>query len=240
MNRSEELAATYLDSLGLGSVIHEPDGGIPPDFVVDGRIAVEVRRLNQNFEAGGAYEGLENIEAALMRFVEKVLPRFGPAPDGKGWWVFFDFRRPLDAKAVKRNLPKVLAAFQAAPSPGGADIQLTRTFRLEIRPASISVAHHFMLGGYCDFDAGGFVAGEIIRNLNLCITEKAAKIAPYRDRYPEWWLVLPDHIGPDLDMEDRASVRAHIDLSGFSRVVLLHPRAPTSALVLCDGASGEG
>ena len=88
-----------------------------------------------------------------------------------------------------------------------------------------------MLGGYSDFDAGGFVAGEIIRNLDLCIAEKAAKIAPYNSRYSEWWLVLPDLIGPDLDADERRAVGEHVDLQTFSRVVLIHPREPTKALV---------
>ncbi|MEZ4719401.1 MAG: hypothetical protein R2851_25450 [Caldilineaceae bacterium] len=34
---------------GFENVVYEPDGNIPPDFLVDERIAIEVRRLNQNF-----------------------------------------------------------------------------------------------------------------------------------------------------------------------------------------------
>lgn len=48
MNPTEALALSYLKSVTLGEVVHEPDGNIPPDFPVDGRVAVEVRRLNQN------------------------------------------------------------------------------------------------------------------------------------------------------------------------------------------------
>jgi hypothetical protein len=96
-----------------------------------------------------------------------------------------------------------------------------------------------MLGGYADRDQGGFVASEIIRNLNLCIAEKAAKIAPYRERYREWWLVLPDHIGPDLDADERQTIGEHVNLLTFSRVVLIHPRAPTKALVISRSNPGS-
>lgn len=232
MNRSEELAQLYLESLGLGPVVHEPDGQQTPDFVIDGRIAVEVRRLNQNHETSEGFEGLEGVTAALHRYVEKLLPTFGPAPDGRGWWVSYDYRRPLDGKAVKQALPRVLEAFKADPSPDGTDLRLTRTFTLEIRPAGIVVEHYFMLGGYMDFDAGGFVAAEIIRNLNLCIPEKAAKAAPFHDRYTEWWLVLPDYVGAGLNADERATIGQHVDLLTFARVVLIHPRTPTRALVL--------
>ena len=45
MNKDEQIAESYLESLELGAVIYEPDGKVPPDFLVDRRIAVEVRRL---------------------------------------------------------------------------------------------------------------------------------------------------------------------------------------------------
>ena len=165
----------------------------------------------------------------LLRFVAKLLPKFGPAPDGRGWWVFFDYRRPVDAPYLKRALPQALAAFLADPQPDGVTLRLGRTFELEIKPATITVEHLFMLGGYADFDAGGFVVGEVIRNLNLCIAEKSKKIAVHRSRYAEWWLVLPDHIGPDLRPEERERIRPHVDLCAFDHVVLLHPRTPTDA-----------
>lgn len=91
---------------------------------------------------------------------------------------------------------------------------------------------------YSDRDAGGFVASEIIRNLNLCIAEKAAKVAPFRDRYREWWLVLPDHIGPDLNADERQSIVEHVNISVFSRIILVHPQAPTKALILAAPSVG--
>ncbi len=48
MDQSESHARDYLEHLGLGRVVYQPDGNVPPDFLVDGRIAVEVRRLNEN------------------------------------------------------------------------------------------------------------------------------------------------------------------------------------------------
>jgi hypothetical protein len=47
LNDDERIAGEYLHRLGMGTVAYEPDGQVPPDFLIDGRIAVEVRRLNQ-------------------------------------------------------------------------------------------------------------------------------------------------------------------------------------------------
>jgi hypothetical protein len=231
MDGSEELASAYLKRLGLGGVAYEPDGQIPPDFVV-GDIGVEVRRLNQNHETSSGYEGLESGQASILRYLEKLLPTYGPPQGGQGWWVFFTFRRPLDGKEIKRLLPKALADFQAAPHPYGMEIRLTQTFELEIRPAGVPVAKFFMLGAYADHDQGGFIVSEMIRNLNICITEKAAKIAPYQTRYREWWLVLPDYIGLYPDADERRTIAEHVRLLCFSQVVLIHPNAGTETLLL--------
>jgi hypothetical protein len=72
----------------------------------------------------------------------------------------------------------------------------------------------------------------MIRNLNICITEKAAKIAPYQARYREWWLVLPDYTGLHLDSDERRTIGEHVNLLAFSRVVLIHAQAPTELLAL--------
>jgi hypothetical protein len=48
MNDSEKAVYEYLTSLGFRTVVYEPDGKVSPDFLIDGRIAVEARRLNQN------------------------------------------------------------------------------------------------------------------------------------------------------------------------------------------------
>jgi hypothetical protein len=42
MDRSETLAYNHLVFRGFSSPVYEPDGNVPPDFLLDGRIAVEV------------------------------------------------------------------------------------------------------------------------------------------------------------------------------------------------------
>lgn len=232
MDSSERLAEAYLKGLGLGEVVYEPDGNVPPDFLIGGRIAVEVRRLNQNFEHEEGYEGLETAEASIIRYVEKLLPTFGPAIEGKGWWVFYHFWRPIDLKALKSEMKQALAAIKKSPPDGNLVLKLRQNMELEFMPGTTGVDDYFELGGYDDREAGGWIGSEIIRNLNLCIAEKTRKIEPYRSRYPEWWLALPDMIGPDLDPDERALIQGSVDLQGWDRVILLHPRDPTRALLV--------
>ena len=40
MDATEAVIEQYLKSVGFTDVVHEPDGKVPPDFLVDGSIAV--------------------------------------------------------------------------------------------------------------------------------------------------------------------------------------------------------
>lgn len=92
--------------------------------------------------------------------------------------------------------------------------------------ASVPKPTFFCPAGHSDEQSGGWLINEIDVNLGHCITEKTAKIAPYRARYAEWWLVLPDQIGYGLDdfeqklFLDQVTVRN----GGFNKIVLLDPR----------------
>ena len=82
MNESEKSVYEYLTSQGLGAVVYEPDGKVPPDFLVSGRIAVEVRRLNQNEETADGHRGLEETSKPLHALVCKALADVGPPVAG--------------------------------------------------------------------------------------------------------------------------------------------------------------
>ena len=71
MKSEEKLAKLHLEHIGCMSILYEPDGNIPPDFLVNGEIAVEVRRLNQHFKNGDAVEPLED----LIRKYQSDIPK---------------------------------------------------------------------------------------------------------------------------------------------------------------------
>src|SRR5215471_10027052 len=82
MNKDESIAETFLKSLGLGTVTYEPDGNIPPDFLLDNRIAVEVRRLNENLNVGGQIQGLESEDISLGKVIRAALDGLGAGSPG--------------------------------------------------------------------------------------------------------------------------------------------------------------
>ena len=72
------------------------------------------------------------------------------------------------------------------------------------------------MGQKDDKDTGGWAVPEFEQSLNLCISEKEVKIAPYRDEYPEWWLILVDF----MMVGQKKPVRV---THGFDKLIVIHP-----------------
>jgi len=198
MNDDEKLARSFFVHQGFKRIDYEPEGGSkPPDFLLEGRIAVEVRRLNQHEPVtppGARPRGLEEDAIPLWTNIRDLLPSFGP-PRDVSWAVSVDFGRPVPKwDELKRALTQRLHAFQNDPAPRPIAIQLFPSLEIELIRVGGRHRHFFFMGAEGDDDSGGLVTAELVRNLRICIDEKTKKVAGIRSRYPEWWLVLVDRI----------------------------------------------
>ncbi len=230
MDNSERLVEHYLRSLGYLDIVYEPDGNVPPDFLINRRIAVEVRRLNQNVRSvTGDPEGIEEAFVPLWQAMKRYLPTLGPSTHGESWFVSIDMRRPLEPwRTLKPLVRSALEQFMQSSARQATTLTITRNLRLSLMSTGTVFPSFFLLGGGIDFDAGGFILAQIFQNLTFCIAEKERKVAPYKHKYPEWWLVLPDHIGRGLDAEDEQQFRALPPLvHSWNKVILLNPGKPT-------------
>jgi len=231
MDDSETLVEAYLKSLGFADVCFEPDGKVPPDFLVSGCIAVEARRLNQNYDdgSGNGLRGLEEVSRPLRDWIRKYLTGLGSAPNaGQSWYVLFNFSRPVPAwKDLKRELDALLLPFKRDPNPQPLTKMLNvgSEFQIELLRALTPQETFFNLGIQSDEQSGGWLIGDIAQNLNYCIEEKANKILKFRDKYPEWWLVFPDHIGYGLGDSEKEQLldQIKVDPKYFSKIILLDP-----------------
>jgi hypothetical protein len=238
MDATERRVYEYLLHCGFSGVVYEPDGNVPPDFSVEGRIAIEARRLNQHEDAGGVVRGLEETAIPFGQTVRQVLKTFGPPRDGASWFVGYSFQRPVpDRRVTMRLLRSALEQFAEHPqSTPQHSVELTHNFTLDFRPASKPHAQMFVLGGSGDHDSGGFVVSELMRNLSICVAGKSRRIAKCRSRYPEWWLVLVDHIAyGSLESEDVELLRGERTAwlgEIWQRIVLVSPLDPKRSIEL--------
>jgi len=231
MDASEKLVESYLKGI-FSDVRYEPDGNVPPDFLADNRVAVEVRRLNQNHDDGGGKgpRGLEETAIPILCRVRDYLTGLGPArASGQSWYVSYRFGRPMPAwKELERELDSILVPFMAKnnPQPFEKRLNLTSEFSIKVFRASGAKPTFFRLSDYSDQQSGGWVISELETNLQHCIKDKTTKIQKYRHRYDEWWLVLPDHISFALDDLEREFFvdQVALHLGGFDKVILLDPR----------------
>jgi hypothetical protein len=207
MDRTESQALEFLRSRGFNDAVYEPDGNIPPDFAC-GRIAVEVRRLNQHDEFG---RGLEVSAVPLVMKFRKLLASLGP-PLTTSWFVTFQYRRPVETwRSLRPKIEAALAVFRDTPIDGVVRIPVSDGFSLGIIKASQLHDSRFVHGGHTDHDSGGWIASETIRNLAIVIPEKSRKIESFHSKYSEWWLILIDHIGyARLDAHELEALRQNV------------------------------
>ena len=225
MDKSEQTAEAHLRSLGFVDIVYEPDGNVPPDFLVNGRIAVEVRRLNQNEETAEGPRGLEEVAIPLQARVKQLLGGLGASQAGESWYVMYDFHRPLPDETLAA-LRSALVAFRDAPPAGrlSGRLVIAPGFKVRLLKAGRPYDEFFVLGGYADGDSGGFVLSELRRNIRICITDKTNKVARVRANYSEWWLLLVDHIGYGSDAADVEKLRQLVQMDdSWDKVLIVSP-----------------
>jgi hypothetical protein len=226
MDKSEQAAYEYLGSCGFDKRDYEPDGQVPPDFVVDDRIAVEVRRLNQMRETDGRISGLEQIQRSLDEKVPELLKNFGPSTDGESWFVFISFKRPLPRwRQLRAGLRDGLSDFAKNSARVSSRIRIENNLTIRLDRATSVHEDLFVFAGYSDCDAGGWVLSELEPNIAICLSEKSAKIAPFRAKYCEWWLILIDRIAhANIERSEVIELRKQLcGLTNWDRVLLVNP-----------------
>jgi hypothetical protein len=227
MDAAEKRVAQFLAHLGYTKIVHEPDGKVPPDFLVDDRIAVEVRRLNQSHKVGTKNKGLEETRIPLWQKVKSLALSLGPPTQGVSWFVFFRFSRPVEWKKLKPKVRAALQNFKAAPITNGVRQKLTAGFELQIFKAALPRSTFYVMAGLSDDQSGGWLIDELEKNLRLYIDEKTKKVREYRAKYPEWWLVLVDFIAYGLDEFDIEQFQARVTVShSWDRVIVIDPNNP--------------
>jgi hypothetical protein len=225
MDRTEKLVSEHLAHRGYKDVVYEPDGNIPPDFLVDGSIAIEVRRLNQNHFDGQDAKGLEEVAIPLWNKIRSLVLSFGAPTCGESWFVYFRFTRPVEHwKTLEPTLRNAIQGFVQSQDKRKGTIARGVGFELDVFRASKPHASMFVMAGCSDRESGGWLVSEMETNIRHCASEKSRKIAKVRSKYQEWWLALVDHIGYGLDDFDRQMFRDTVSIEhNWDKIVIIDP-----------------
>lgn len=110
-------------------------------------------------------------------------------------------------------------------------LRVNECVSLSFYPASQQLEHRFVLGGYSDHEAGGWVVAELIKSMRFFVAEKSRKVVGYHFNYQEWWLVMVDMTGLNFSPEDFTQGRPHFPDKGLWSKIVLLDRSCTSTLV---------
>ena len=225
MNLDEERVFNYLKAHLSENVIWEPDGNVPPDFLIDSEIAIEARRLNQNFFNKEMSEGLEQLSFPIFDVFNSVLKSFDFCYQGYTYWVAIDFDRPLNLsmRHAKNDMEVTLKNFLInGVSQYPQLLSVNAKIEFTVFPSQPISGRLFRPAVGVDGDAGGWVVPIYKKNLRLCVIEKSSKVANYLSKYHVWWLYLVDHMGWGLDESETKDLISSIsDICNFDGVFII-------------------
>ncbi|WP_136524949.1 hypothetical protein [Geomonas ferrireducens] len=227
MDATEKTALDHLRYRGFENVMYEPNGkSTVPDFVIVDRIAVEVRRLNQNEIGSSIPKGLEHAEFRLIQKFNKILKSL---EQSSGWWVLLRFKRPVPkGKQIEAAVRSFISSLPETPEKERLHLSIGRNLNLEFWKKGNGLDKTIELGSVCDLDEGGFVIPEMERNLRLCIDEKTKKISNIKSQYEKYWLILVDHLAYGMSEYSRKLFRENVCIEHqWDKITILNPLDPT-------------
>ena len=226
MDNEEKAVYTYLISTNIGAVHYEPDGNITPDFSVNSKIAIEVRRLNQNLFENDKTIGLEKFAIPLADAFNKTLETFNKEYVDRTYFVSIDFQRAGDnsIKDLKHQIRTCLEEFLKSDQSLPCEIMINDDVIIGFYEATNTPGILFKPAGGSDLDGGGEVFKTYSENLKYCITEKSRKVQPHLSKYSEWWLFLVDHLSwPLFDQDEITRIeKSIVDFGCFQKICILH------------------
>ena len=252
LNCDEILARKWLES--QGHCVRRPCQD-PPDFVADGTLGVEVRRLNCQVKG----QGEEEFEQPLGRLIKATIK--GMTPKRGTWIVYgeFPYAEGLpDAKEAKKGIQQAVLPLTERVDGEVLDELRSRYLNRCEHSHELDLLEELHLCLPCgihldlvevESSSPGFKLGNISqgkgilleaglkKSMEFAIEVKTTKIKDREQDY-EWWLVLVDHIGvvpgSGLSGTELADLCRGVRVTApWSRVVIVSRRTPEWWYELC-------
>lgn len=220
-NKDELRAEKYLHSLGFESVVYEPLGNVTPDFLLDTKIAVEVRRINSNHIDGSKLINIENLEIAFVKKIKNIIRSFKCSIHQSSARISLTLLQPLtlqNKKTLIRKIKKILSKHIRYISEEKS-YTIGELLHITMKPTQREANTY--LYESCNGDSL-WLEHQLQKNIQAVIDEKNKKIEKNFHLYKEWWLLLVDSIVYGFDEED-FNILNNIDFNKqkFSKVIIL-------------------
>jgi hypothetical protein len=224
MKSEEKIAFEYIKTMGFTDIVYEPNGNIPPDFLLNKHVAIEVRRLNQHYIKDGNPEAIEKLFFRLVPKLMNLLKQIKVKDFDHSVAVSIRFNRPLslDQRLIKGI--SLLLNQNAGKIHDPINYQIHENLLLKFFPIQKKYDDYYVFGSSSDFDSGGLVVGLMHDAIKIAITEKQNKIEKEFDKFSEWWLILIDNIGYHLNYIDIQQLKEMPKLKHyFKKIIIVSP-----------------
>lgn len=222
MNESEAIALAHLKFRGFASPVFEPDGQTTPDFLLDERIAVEIRRLNNHERNSQSPRGLEETALPLLIGMQKLQSHLDQRGTRRGTLDSISADRARLGPSSRSRLAIFLwryatPIFRAHQCVRSLIARRLGLHHVQILPMTCFIAQlsqmMMRVVGLDDFE----------RNLRLCIDAKSRKTAAFRWKCEVWWLLLVDHVAYGLSDFSRTQFRQSVHIEHWDKMIVVSP-----------------
>ncbi len=223
-NKDEIRAGKYLQTLNFTEVKYEPLGNVTPDFLLDKTVAVEVRRINNNYIDGDNLLSIENLEIPLIKNIKKVIDNYFYSSHANSAYISINFLKQITIQTKKNIIKKVKKLLKKHSRCINEDKIYKIAQLLEITFTPTDKKSNIYIYTGCNGDVLWLVH-QLHQNIQLVIEEKNKKIEKNFHLYNEWWLVLVDSIIYGLDSEDFKELKKiKFNKQKFTKVIILSPK----------------
>lgn len=230
----EELVGKFLSNEGYTDVEYEPEGNVTPDILVNGTIAIEVRRLNENFKGAEKHEGLETKDTALRKMFTSLTKEVTSSEFDHSAIILYHFKRPLRIDKNLRNRVKQVLIDHLPKIDQGDRYVISENLQIDINPIRSKYDTIYRSGIYSDNNSGGDVSSILYENLQIALREKERKVLKFRSKYPEWWLALVNFIAFFDEFELKAFYELPRIQTDFDKILIVSPENPDDGFFLYE------
>ncbi|HRJ33983.1 MAG TPA: hypothetical protein PKY51_10545 [Fimbriimonadaceae bacterium] len=227
---SELKAYQVLRAMGFSEIDYEPVPNSTPDFLMNGRIGVEIRRLN-SIEFEKANE--DGLIDSVSKKAGTLLQEYGQ-PGTQSWWVLLLMKPPVPTwRDLKKKLRNLLQRFLASEERYPGVILEDESLRVEVLPFEFDADRCFLGPDVNIASTGGWAIAEMLEAIPRFAHEKLKKREHCRCHCDEWWLMFEDRISFGLRAQDVSRLRTLLPpIEGWDRVVCFRPYGTPSWIEL--------
>jgi len=237
VNQEEKIAERFLIDQGYKSIEFEPLGNSkPPDFLINGDIAIEVRRLNKHVNTTDKIEPIENLEFEFVPKFKNLLRELEQPDLPYSIGVTLQYRRPLKmSKQLLTELKKSITVTSQSKR-FGVDVKFNDQITYILFKANGRSDQTYKLIIESDLDKGGIIQDARYDALKISIPEKIEKLKNIRNLYSEFWLILIDDIFSRVDESTKWDLQRYPKIeSDFSRIIMISKSDPSQWVDITKG-----